>query len=156
MYAWRTLPDVSLTRATLRLAELGFFGFAMNTCMTMPFRWGLLSRRGALDKAFFGGRLQRIAWLSVLSTGAEEWKVFVVNAGDALHGWDPDPGNAAREIKGGVSDVVGRVMTLRNENISVRVEQSTVQYEVLGPTWKTKTAWGGCAGVCRLAATRRV
>jgi len=128
----------------------------MNTCMTMPFRWGLLSRRGASDKAFFGGRLQRIAWLSVLSTGAEEWKVFVVNAGDALHGWDPDPGNAAREIKGGVSDVVGRVMALRNENISVRVEQSTVRYEALGPTWKTKTALRGCAGVCRLAATRRV
>ena len=155
MYAWGTFPDVSLARATLRLAELGFLGFVINACMTMPFRWGLLSRRGALDEAFFGGGLQR-AWLSTLGTGAEGWKVFVVNAGDALHGWDPDPGNAAREIKGGVSDVVGRVMALGNENISVRVEQSTVRYEALGPTWKTKTALRGCAGVCRLAATRRV
>jgi hypothetical protein len=155
MYAWGTFPDVSLARATLRLAELGFLGFVINACMTMPFRWGLLSRRGALDEAFFGGGLQ-CAWLSTLGTGAEGWKVFVVNAGDALHGWDPDPGNAAREIKGGVSDVVGRVMALRNENISVRVEQSTVRYEALGPTWKTKTALRGCAGVCRLAATRRV
>jgi hypothetical protein len=155
MYAWGTFPDVSLARATLRLAELGFLGFVINACMTMPFRWGLLSRRGALDEAFFGEGLQR-AWLSTLGTGAEGWKVFVVNAGDTLHGWDPDPGNAAREIKGGVSDVVGRVMALRNENISVRVEQSTVRYEALGPTWKTKTALRGCAGVCRLAATRRV
>jgi len=76
MYAWRTFPDVSLTRATLRFAELGFLGFAVNTCMTMPFRWGLLSRRGALDKALLCGRLQRIAWLSVLSAGAEEWKAL--------------------------------------------------------------------------------
>jgi hypothetical protein len=72
MYAWRTFPDVSLTRATLRFAELGFLGFAVNTCMTMPFRCGLVSRRGALDKTFFGGLLRRIAWLSVRSAAAEE------------------------------------------------------------------------------------
>ena len=65
---------MSRTRATLRLAELGFLGFAVNTCMTMPFRWGLTSSRGALDKTFLCGRLQRIAWLSVRSAGAEEWK----------------------------------------------------------------------------------
>jgi len=69
---------VSLTRATLRFAELGFLGFAVNTCMTMPFRWGLSSRRGALDGALFGGRLRRIDWLSVLSAGAEEWKALVL------------------------------------------------------------------------------
>lgn len=116
MYAWRTLPDVSLTRATLRFAEFGFLGFAVNTCMTMPFRWGLSSSRGAFDSTFFGGDLRRMAWLSVLSVGAEEWKVLlVVNTVDVEHGWKT--GNAARETKD-VHDGVGRTMTLRRESIA--------------------------------------
>lgn len=84
MYAWRTFPDVSLTRATLRFAEFGFLGFAVNTCITMPFRWGLTSRRGAFDKAFRCGRLRRMAWLSVLNAGAVVWNVLT-NAVDVVH-----------------------------------------------------------------------
>jgi hypothetical protein len=125
MYAWRTFPEVSLTRATLRFAELGFLGFAVKTCMTMAFRWGLLSRRGALDKAFFGRRLLRIAWLSVLSVGAEEWNVLAVNAVDVeQHSWNK--GDAAGETKG-VRDRAGRARTLKSENM-------TVLYCVLGST----------------------
>ena len=86
MYAWRTFPDVSLTRATLRFAEFGFLGFAVNTCITMPFRWGLTSKSGALDKSFRCGRLQRMAWLSVLYAGTVEWKVLT-NAVDVDHAW---------------------------------------------------------------------
>ena len=123
MYAWRTLPDVSLTRATLRFAEFGFLGFAVNTCMTMPFRCGLLSRRGALDKPFLEGCLRRIAWLSVRSVGAEEWKVLLANieVDDVEHGWNT--GDAARESKCVRDDRVGRAMRLRRvtkEDMSVR------------------------------------
>ena len=89
----------------------------MNTCMTMPFRWGLLSRRGDLDKAFFCGRLERIAWLSVLRVGAEEWKVLIVNLGDVeQHGWKAK----------GVRGKAGRARTLRSENMTA--QHSTVVY----------------------------
>jgi hypothetical protein len=118
MYAWRTFPDVSLTRATLRFAEFGFLGFALKTCITMPFRWGLLSRRGALGNAFFCGRLQRIAWLSVRSVGAEEWNGLVANAVDVVHVWNT--GNAGREMGKGVRDTDGRAKAVRKENITLR------------------------------------
>jgi hypothetical protein len=109
---------VSLTRATLRFAEFGFLGFAVNTCMTMPFRCGLLSRRGALDKAVLGGCLRRIAWLSVRSDGAEEWKAGF----DVEHGW-LNAGNAtARERRECVRDGVGRAMRLRMESMIACVE----------------------------------
>ena len=73
MYAWRTFPDVRRTRATLRLAELGFLGLAVKTCITMPLRCGLVSSRGALERAALDGGLRRMAWLSVRSAGAEVW-----------------------------------------------------------------------------------
>ena len=39
-------PLVNLTRATFRLAELGFFGFMMKIWVQTPFFWGQMSRRG--------------------------------------------------------------------------------------------------------------
>jgi hypothetical protein len=117
MYAWRTFPDVSLTRATLRFAEFGFLGFAVNTCITMPFRWGLLSRRGALDNAFLCGRLQRIAWFSVRSVGVEEWNGLVANAVDVVHLWNK--GNAGREARKRVRITDGRAKAVRKENITL-------------------------------------
>jgi len=75
---------MSLTRATLRFAEFGFLGFAVNTCITIPFRWGLSSRRGAFDKAFRGKRLRRMDWLSVLKADAVEWNVLT-SAEDVEH-----------------------------------------------------------------------
>jgi hypothetical protein len=121
MYAWRTFPEVSRTRATLRFAEFGFLGFAVNTCITMPFRCGLVSRRGALDRAFFGGCLRRIAWLSVRSAGAEEWNFLAAAVVDVVeeHGWNAgNAGNAARKSKC-VRDGAGRAMRLRKENMGV-------------------------------------
>jgi hypothetical protein len=85
----------------------------------MPLRWGLSSRRGALDKAFFGRRLLRIAWLSVLSVGAEVWNVLAVNANAVdgeQHSWDN--GDATGETKG-VRDRAGRARTLKSENMTV-------------------------------------
>lgn len=119
MYAWRTFPDVSLTRATLRFAEFGFLGFAVKTCMTIPFRCGLVSRRGALDKAFFGGCLRRIAWLSVRNAGADEWKADFAVVVDVEHGWNA--GNAAARESKCVRDgtTTGRAMRLRKENMSL-------------------------------------
>jgi hypothetical protein len=38
MYAMVCFPDVSLTRATFRFAEFGFFGFMMKIWETTPFR----------------------------------------------------------------------------------------------------------------------
>ena len=147
MYAWRTFPDVSLTRATLRFAELGFLGFAVNTCMTMPFRWGLLSKRGALDKAFFVGRLLRIAWLSVLRVGAEEWNVLLL-ADAEQHG--RNTGNVSRGTKG-VRNRAGRERTLNSENIACTVLRVCNACNAgSDSTWKTKAAVG-MAGVCRLA-----
>jgi hypothetical protein len=135
---------VSLTRATLRFAELGFLGGTVNTCMTIPFRWGLLSRRGDLDKAFFCGRLQRIAWLSVLRVGAEVWKVLLTaNLGDVeQHSWKAK----------GARGKAGRAKTLRSENM-------TAQYSCSIVCWlKLERVVGivGCrvgenTGVCRFA-----
>ena len=72
-----------------------------------------------MDKAFFGERLLRIAWLSVLSVGAEEWNELAVSAvGVEQHGWNT--GNAAGEAKG-VHDRAGLARTLRSENMTVLV-----------------------------------
>jgi hypothetical protein len=75
-----------------------------------------------LDKAFFGRRLLRIAWLSVLRVGAEEWKVLLLAAVNAVddvehHGWNT--GNTARETRR-VRDIAGRVKTVRSENIAAQ------------------------------------
>lgn len=75
MYAWTVLPFVNLTRATLRLAELGFFGFAMKIWLMTPLRCGLVSRSGALDRFFFFCTfLVRMRWFSVMREGGEAWK----------------------------------------------------------------------------------
>jgi len=59
--------------------------------------------------------LRRIAWLSVLSVGAEEGKVWVV--GDVEHGWNA--GKTAREREKCVRDGAGRAMRLRKESMMV-------------------------------------
>jgi len=41
MYAVTSMPLVSLTRATLRSAEFGFFGVVVYTRVQTPRRWGL-------------------------------------------------------------------------------------------------------------------
>jgi hypothetical protein len=55
------LPVDSLTRATLRLAEFGFFGLAMNICEQTPLRCGLVLSRGDLDFSIFCSFFRRIA-----------------------------------------------------------------------------------------------
>ena len=123
MYAWRTFPDVRRTRATLRLAELGFLGLAVKTCITMPLRCGLVSSKGALERAALDGGLRRMAWLSVRSAGAEVWNWKVVI--DVEHGWrlwwGNDDAAAARERKWKCvrdSDAAGRAMRLRRDNMT--------------------------------------
>jgi hypothetical protein len=54
-------PVDNLTRATLRFAEFGFFGVAMNIWEQTPFRWGLTRSRGDLDFSIFCGFFRRIA-----------------------------------------------------------------------------------------------
>jgi hypothetical protein len=44
---------VSLTRATLRIAEFGFFGVVVYTRVQTPRFWGLLSRAGTALLARF-------------------------------------------------------------------------------------------------------
>jgi len=71
----RDFPVVSLTLATLRLAELGFFGFAMIRRVTTPFLCGEVSRSGDLDfSCFFGTLFARIDWLIVRNEVGEAWK----------------------------------------------------------------------------------
>jgi len=75
MYAMSVLPVVSFTRATFRLAELGFLGFAVNSWVTTPFRCGELRSKGDLDlTTFLGTRFARMDWLSVRSVGEVAWK----------------------------------------------------------------------------------
>lgn len=73
MYAWTVLPVVSLTFATLRLAELGFFGFAMKIWLTTPFFCVFPSSSGDLDALIFLGALRRVAWFKVAEAGRDGW-----------------------------------------------------------------------------------
>jgi hypothetical protein len=66
---------VSFTRATFRLAELGFFGLAIISCVTTPFRCGQFSNSGDLTfPCFLGMRFARMDWLMVLNAMEEAWK----------------------------------------------------------------------------------
>lgn len=59
-------PVVSLTRATFRLAELGFLGVAMIRRVTTPLRWGETSSKGDFDwTCFLGILFARIDWFIV-------------------------------------------------------------------------------------------
>jgi hypothetical protein len=53
MYAMTVLPVLSLTLATLRFEELGFFGAMVNTCEQTPLRCGELLSNGDFDKSDF-------------------------------------------------------------------------------------------------------
>ena len=62
----RDFPVVSFTRATFRLAELGFLGLAIIRRVTTPLRCGLVSRSGDFDlTCFLGTRRARMDWLTV-------------------------------------------------------------------------------------------
>ena len=66
---------MSFTRATFRLAELGFFGLAIISCVTTPFRCGQASSNGDLTlPCFFGTLFARMDWLIVLNVVGETWK----------------------------------------------------------------------------------
>src|ERR1035441_323941 len=80
------MPLVSRTRATLRSAELGFFGVVVYTRVQTPRRWGaatfflrpLPDLRPGVASFFFGAvRPLRISWLVV----GMRWQSV---AGDAL------------------------------------------------------------------------
>jgi hypothetical protein len=47
---------VSLTLATLRMAEFGFFGVVVKTRVHTPLFWGHLSKAGDFPLYFFGVR----------------------------------------------------------------------------------------------------
>ena len=65
---------VSFTRATFRLAELGFLGLAMMRPVTTPLRCGLVIRRGDLDfSCFLGILFARIDWLIVREAIGVTW-----------------------------------------------------------------------------------
>jgi hypothetical protein len=51
----------NLTRATLRFAEFGFFGVAINIWEQTPLRCGQILSRGDLDFSIFCGFFRRIA-----------------------------------------------------------------------------------------------
>lgn len=66
---------MSFTRATFRLAELGFLGVAMMRRVTTPLRCGLVIRSGDLDfSCFFGTLFARIDWLMVRGAIGVAWK----------------------------------------------------------------------------------
>ena len=65
---------VSLTRAILRLAELGFLGFAMTTWLMTPFLCVLPSRSGDLEAFPRFLYFLRVAWFSVAAAGSVGWK----------------------------------------------------------------------------------
>jgi hypothetical protein len=50
------LPDVSRTRATLRIAEFGFFGVFVYTRVQTPRRWGDPLRSGVFERVVFDDR----------------------------------------------------------------------------------------------------
>src|SRR5215831_807543 len=56
MYAVTSMPEVRRTRATLRSAELGFFGVWVNTRVHTPRRWGEPFSAGVFD---FSGLVSR-------------------------------------------------------------------------------------------------
>jgi len=65
IYVVTSIPLVSLTRATFRRAELGFFGVEMKTRMQTPRLWGHPWSAGlsVFDPIFF--RPFRTNWLNV-------------------------------------------------------------------------------------------
>jgi hypothetical protein len=65
MYAVTSYPLVSLTRATLRNAEFGFFGVVVYTRVQTPRFWGLASSAGALRFFSTFSRPRRTSWLIV-------------------------------------------------------------------------------------------
>jgi len=59
------MPLVSLTRATLRKAELGFFGVVVYTLVQTPRFCGHSFSAGAVDFLFISSLPLRISWLIV-------------------------------------------------------------------------------------------
>jgi hypothetical protein len=75
MYAIRDFPVDNFTRATFRLAELGFLGVAMMRRVTTPLRCGEVSSSGDLDfTCFLGTLFARIDWFMVRSAAGVAWK----------------------------------------------------------------------------------
>src|SRR6478609_8328758 len=62
------MPEVRRTRATLRSAELGFFGVWVNTRVQTPRRWGEPFRAGVFD---FSGLVSRPLRTSCWIVGTE-------------------------------------------------------------------------------------
>src|SRR5277367_192735 len=65
MYAVISTPLVRRTRATLRSAELGFFGVVVYTRVQTPRRWGAPRRAGVLVFVSFVCRPCRTSWAIV-------------------------------------------------------------------------------------------
>src|SRR5215204_6269899 len=59
------MPEVSLTRATLRRAEFGFLGVVVYTRVHTPRRWGEPFRAGVLVLPTLSWRPLRTSWLIV-------------------------------------------------------------------------------------------
>src|SRR5215831_14830992 len=65
MYAVTSMPEVRRTRATLRSAELGFFGVVVNTRVQTPRRCGEPFRAGVLVFPDLLSRPFRTSWAIV-------------------------------------------------------------------------------------------
>src|SRR4051812_38406053 len=65
IYAVTSTPVVRRTRATLRRAELGFFGVWVNTRVQTPRRWGEPLSAGVLVFSVLDSRPLRTSWAIV-------------------------------------------------------------------------------------------
>lgn len=65
MYAMMALPVLSLTLATLRMAEFGFLGLTVYTLLQTPFFWYEPCKAGVLGCRRTGLRAPRVTWFSV-------------------------------------------------------------------------------------------
>ena len=80
-------PFVRRTLATLRRAELGFFGVLVITCRQTPRRCGQFASAGDLDLSAFGRRPCRTSWLMVGIRRCQRYYSFRSRNGKTRHPW---------------------------------------------------------------------
>src|SRR6478672_11800758 len=88
------MPEVSRTRATLRSAELGFFGVWVNTRVHTPRRWGEPFSAGVFD---FSGFVSRPLRTSCWIVGTRLLRAWIHGANCGAPGRHPGVEAAGRE-----------------------------------------------------------
>lgn len=87
MYAVTLFPVDSFTRATLRLAELGFLGLTVRICVHTAFFWKQPSSAGDLESFCFLCGFRRMLWLSVMHREGVKERVGVRSRWGASERW---------------------------------------------------------------------